>query len=189
MNLPTNKKNKGFTLIEIIVSIGVFTFIMFISIGAIYSIFDANRKSQNTRAIIDNLNYTLESMTRTIRFGHTYHCDISQGANDEARDCASGASSMAVIVPGYIRPFLFRLQGGSIQRSLNVGAFWQSLTGPDVTITNLTFRVFGSPKYSNGDMLQPQVIIVVSGYVGTKATSRTTFTIQTTISQRSVDSQ
>ncbi len=190
MNLQKIKKNKGFTLVEIIVSVGIFTFVMFISTGAIYSIFDANRKSQNTRSIIDNLNYTLESMTRTIRFGTTYHCDITTGSVSTPRDCASGASSISVSNPpvnplGYV---YYRLNAGAIQRSFNLGVTWLSLTSPDVTVTNLSFRVFGSPSYASGDRLQPQAIVVISGYVGVKATSKTTFTIETTVSQRLVDS-
>ena len=64
--------NHGFTLIEIMVAVSIFSLIMVISMGSILSVFDANKKSQTLRTVMDNMNFTLEGMTRTIRFGRNY---------------------------------------------------------------------------------------------------------------------
>ena len=64
---------RGFTLVEIMVAVSVFVLVMVISSGAIISVFNANQKSKNLRSAMDNLNLTMESMTRTIRFGTKYH--------------------------------------------------------------------------------------------------------------------
>lgn len=181
-------KNKGFTLIEIIVAISIFTIILFISTGSILSVLDANRKSQNLRSVMDNLNYTLEAVTRTIRFGENYHCDITSGSISVPSDCASGASSISVTNSSGSQ-VIYRLTGSVIERSTNGGATYSPLTSSNVTITRLTFWVLGSAPYAGGvDVLQPRVIMVISGYVGAKPTSRSTFTLQTTISQRVIDS-
>lgn len=180
------KSNKGFTLIEIMVAVSVFTFVMFISTGSILSIFDANRKSQNLRAVMDNLNYSLEAMTRTIRFGKNYHCDINTGSISVPQDCVNGASSIAVTNSSGLQ-VIYRLNAGKIERSTNGGASYSSLTSADVTINRMTFWVLGSASYASGDKLQPKVVLVVSGYVGVKPSLQSSFTLQTTISQRVID--
>lgn len=180
--------NKGFTLIELMVSVSVFIIVMTISMGSIMSVVDANRKSQSLRSVMDNLNFTLESMTRNIRFGTNYHCDITQGIVSLPRDCSAGASSIAVTSSLGVQ-VVYKLVNGRIARSLNGGADYY-LTGTDLTITNLSFRVYGADYYAAGaNMDQPKTVMVVSGFVGTKASAKTTFTVQTTVSQRLFDSQ
>lgn len=187
-------KKAGFTLVELMVSVSVFVVIMTISMGSILSIFDANKKSQSLRTVMDNLNYTMEAMTRTIRFGTHYHCDLNPIYNPitSTHDCVSGASSIAVLAPDNTNTVTYRLSNGFIVRtntSINGGADY-NVTSSDVTITNLTFRVIGSTPYSVGqDSFQPEVIITISGYAGVKPTIRSTFSLETTVSQRMFDSQ
>ncbi len=183
--------NKGFSLIEIMVSVSIFSIIMLISMGSILSVLDANKKSQTLRSVMDNVNSTLESMTRTIRFGVNYHCG-SGGDTTLPLDCASGDSSMTVRTSAGL--VTYRLSSGRIAKSTNGGPD-SFITSPDVTISRLAFRVFGSVPYlSTGgscpignDCFQPQAIVVVSGYAGTKPITSTSFTLETTISQRAFD--
>jgi hypothetical protein len=88
----------------------------------------------------------------------------------------------------------YKLVGGQIKRDTNslvgVDTYDYALTSPDVVITDLTFRVIGSYPYSSGNnVLQPQVIITISGYSGSKPTTKSSFSLQTTVSQRVFDSQ
>lgn len=71
-----HKNNKAFTLIELMISVGLFTIIITISIGAVLQINAAHKKSQDLRAGLDNLNFIMEDMARNIRLGNTYHCNI-----------------------------------------------------------------------------------------------------------------
>ncbi len=182
-----NKKNKGFTLIEIMVSVSVFAVVMLMVSSSVYTVFDSNRKSQSLRAVMDNLNLSLEAMTRTIRFGKDYHCDITVVPDTTPRDCAGGASSIAVTDFNGNR-VVYKKVGNRIARTINGGAD-VFITGTDVNISTTTFRVLGSAPYANGsDLFQPKVIIVIDGYAGNKSTSRSTFVLETTISQRQFDS-
>ena len=182
------KMNRGFTLVELMVSVSVFIIVMVISMGSILSVIDANRKSQSLRSVMDNLNFTIEAMTRNIRFGTNYHCDITQGIVSLPRDCSTAASSMSVTSSAGIQ-VVYKLVNGRIARTLNGGSDYY-LTGTDLTVTNLAFRVYGSDYYSGGTNLdQPKAIIVIGGYVGTKASTKSTFTIETTVSQRLFDTQ
>ncbi len=187
--LSYRKNKKGFTLIEIMVSISVFSVVMLIFSGSIYSAFEGNRKSRSLRAVMDNLNLSLESMTRNIRFGSRYHCDINQGGGlDTTRDCVNGATSIAVLDSDG-NQVVYRLNGSRIVRSVNGGAE-QYVTSPDVWIEALTFYVLGSTSYSaGGDLVQPRVVILIRGRAGNGVLNRTQFSLQTTISQRAFDSQ
>ncbi|MCX6702244.1 MAG: type II secretion system protein [Candidatus Zambryskibacteria bacterium] len=181
---------KGFTLVELMVSVSVFVIIMVISMGSILSIFDANRKSQSLRTVMDNLNFTMEAMTRTIRFGTNYHCDATLGdiSTPAPRDCNLGASSI-VVKASDGKKVAYKLSDGRITRSINGGVDY-FVTSSDVTITDLKFRVVGSTPYSVGnDLYQPQAIITISGFSGIKATTKSSFSLETTVSQRMFDSQ
>lgn len=188
------KSEKGFTLVELMVSVTLFTSIMVISMGSILSVIDANRKAKNLRSVMDNLSYTLESMTRTMRFGSSYHCNVGYGSPDQPNDyCPGGSDSIAVKSNTGVL-YTYRLSGGRIVRTvgcipLAVGCVDQYLTGSDVNITSLNFKVYGSAPYgSNGtDLYQPLIIAVISGQVGARNAS--TFTIQTAVTQRFFDSQ
>lgn len=70
-----NSGNKGgFTLIEIIVSMAIFSVVAVVAAGALLKIIDANKKAQSIQASITNLNFALESMTRELRVGSKYQC-------------------------------------------------------------------------------------------------------------------
>lgn len=186
--MKITQNNKGFTLIEIMVSVSVFAVIMLMVSSSVYTVFDSNRKSQSLRSVMDNLNLSLEAMTRTIRFGKEYHCDATANLASPTNDCAGGANSFAVTDFNGNR-VIYKMVGSRIARTINGGAD-TFITGTDVTINTVTFRVLGSTPYSIGsDLFQPKVIIVIDGYAGAKATSRSNFVLQTMVSQRQFDSQ
>ena len=183
------KNNYGFTLVELMVAMSVFIIVMFISMGAILSIFDANQKSKNLRSVMDNLNITLESMTRTIRFGSNYHCGTTP-PTDQPLDCINGVASDTLYLKAVdTTQIKYSLVGGRVAKSVN-GATNLYITSADAIVTMLSFRVYGSPAYNGGtDQFQPQVIIVISGYVDSKAMTKSSFNLETTVSQRLLDFQ
>jgi len=64
----------GFTLIEIIVSLGIFSIVAVVALGALLRIVTANAKAQTLHDAITNLNFGLESMSREMRVGAGYTC-------------------------------------------------------------------------------------------------------------------
>lgn len=191
---PLSYKN-GFTLIEIIVAVGIFSLVMFISMGAITSVVSANRKSASLRSVMDNLNFTIEGMTRSIRFGTNYHCDnVNYTNTNQPVDCPAGASSMTVLdSSGNL--ISYSIVNGQIMKSVNNGSA-SSLNSPDTNIQSMSFRVFNSCPYTIGssgcsvsDLAQPKVIIVIKGTVTSGPSVSSTFILQTTVSQRNFDFQ
>lgn len=96
-------KQKGFTLVEMIVSIAIFTIVALVAVGALLKTIDANKKSQSLKTSINNINFVLESMSRELRTGSNYFCtsdseigednDIVHGnqALPASRSCTPGA--------------------------------------------------------------------------------------------------
>jgi type II secretory pathway pseudopilin PulG len=178
------KNNGGFTLVEMLIAVSLFIVIVTISIGALLIIFDANRKSQSSKTVVDNLNLSIENMARTIRFGTNYYCGISSD-KDAVADCPTGGNSVSVTFGG--SKIAYRLKNSAIQRSDNPAggeSTYFDITSPDTVIENLTFRVFGTTLH---DPYQPYVVAVIKGHVGNRSTTVTDFSIETLMSQRKLD--
>ncbi len=66
---------RGFTLIEMIVSLALFSIVITISVGALLVLIATNQQLQSEQSVMTNLSFALDSMTREIRTGYNYHCD------------------------------------------------------------------------------------------------------------------
>jgi prepilin-type N-terminal cleavage/methylation domain-containing protein len=191
MNKLTQQHNKGFTLIEIMVSVAIFSIIMTTGIGALVSITNSYQVSQKNKQVNDSLNYTLETMTRDLRLGTNFNAGTlngsDQGPNDGEDDSIGFIASDN---RGYI---VFRVQNQILKRdryTTNGGALVSSdnLTNPDeVKITRVRFTVIGTDDLSNAlNYQQPLVWIQIQAEVPNAVDGRVT-TIQTLVSQRVLD--
>lgn len=179
------KSNHGFTLVELMVSLSIFVVVVLVVMGSVLSILDLNRKIQSKKVAMDNLNFALESMARTIKFGTKYHCGATAPLTSPS-DCAGGSSSLSLTASdGSL--VTYTLSGTGIQRLIN-STNALNLTSPEVTVNSITFWVLGSSSYGT-DNLQPRVVISMSITAGSanKAKTQTTFKIETTVSQRKLD--
>ncbi|MDO8492227.1 MAG: type II secretion system protein, partial [bacterium] len=162
----------GFTLVEMIVAVGLFTVVMFIATGALLSVVSLNKKAQAQQSAISNLNYALENMARSIRTGTTYHCG-NTGQIDLSQNCSGGDSFFAyesdsgdgaADAGNSNDQRVFRLANGVIQKSKDSGSTWMDITDPSIVIQNLTFTVTGTGSTGSGDFNQPQVRINIAGF-------------------------
>ncbi len=184
-NISTENLTKGFTLVELMVSLSIFVLAMVLVVGAVLSVLDINNRAQSQKTAMDNLNFALESMSRTIRFGTNYHCGIFPPLT-APNDCASGSYSLSLSTTTTSASLVtYGLLNGSLTESINGGTAY-AITSPEVTIQSLVFRVFGSAP---GDTFQPEVIITVSGISGSanKPKTQSSFRLETTVSQRRLD--
>lgn len=174
------RMKKGFTLIELMTAVSIFAIVMTISMGSIVSIFDANSKSRSIKAVMSNLNLAMESMSKEMRYGKSYHCS-SSGTIENPQNC-SGGDSFVSFRSSDNEQISYRLNNNAIEKQVGNGEFI-AVTAPEVVIDSLVFYVLGT---SLVDGLQPRVVIKVKGHSGgTK--NRSDFTLQTLVSQRSLD--
>jgi prepilin-type N-terminal cleavage/methylation domain-containing protein len=71
----------GFTLIEVIVSLALFSVVITIAVGALLILIASNRQLQNEQSVLSNLSFALDSMTREIRTGSNYYCAARPNPN------------------------------------------------------------------------------------------------------------
>ncbi|MBI2054994.1 MAG: hypothetical protein HYT39_02760 [Candidatus Sungbacteria bacterium] len=62
----------GFTLLEMIVSLGMFSVLIIASIGVILGVSRAQTKTANLQTIQDNIRFSMELITRELRTGSDY---------------------------------------------------------------------------------------------------------------------
>lgn len=180
---------RGFSLIEMIVSVALFAVVMLISIGALLTLVDATRKARSLESVMNNLNISLDSMVRAIRQGTEYNCG-STAVPLSAVDCPSGGTLFS-FAPYGANPatqamrWVYQFSNGQILKSEMGGAGAVPITAPEVIITDMDFYVVGT---SRGDTVQPKVVIVIKGRTGESgARTSSTFYIQATAVQRVLD--
>jgi prepilin-type N-terminal cleavage/methylation domain-containing protein len=185
----------GFTLVELLVSLALFTVIVVAAIGSLYTVNDASRRVSAMRTVLDNINFATEAMGRTIRTSHTLVCGGVQNVSGQP-NCAfsSNASQNSISLITNIDniPIEYRYQldgvtgNGLIQKCILqngqiVSAQCVSLTAPEVNITALSFFVDGA---ATGDNKQPSVIMMIQGIAKAGVNNTAPFFIQTYLSQR-----
>lgn len=75
MMINKQKNIAGFTLIEMIVSLGVFSMVVTTAVGAMLVLIATNQRLQAEQSVMTNLAFALDTMTREIRTGYNYYCD------------------------------------------------------------------------------------------------------------------
>lgn len=189
------KGSRGFTLIEMMVAVTIFTIVMMVSAGAILSIVEANRKAQSLKSVINNLNFTLETISRNIRVGTNYRCMDLAGSGIPnsnlgiAQDCPNGGNVIAFESqdgnPGTSSDQLvYIFNAGGIFRQIGSGGNTRvRLTSDAVTIDLMRFTVSG---VADGDGEQPRVQMVVRGRAQVGGVE-SVFNLQTSVTQRVLD--
>jgi prepilin-type N-terminal cleavage/methylation domain-containing protein len=195
--ITTKKKistEKGFTLIEIMVSISIFTIIMVSGIGALLTITRSYQASRDISTLSNSIHFAFDSLVRDIRIGDSYYSGSFSASTfpDEYR-FNDGISTVINLIGsnqrGHLRytfdtsgdePILKRYQAVDGQPPTD----YPMLTGFDnIDVTNTLFRVVGSDPADN---IQPSVFIYLRGI---NTDDNSDFIIQTFVSQRSFDIQ
>lgn len=180
---------RGFSLVEMIVSVALFAVVMLISMGALLTLIDATRKARALESVMNNLNITLDSMVRSIRQGTEFNC-ASTAVPAGSGDCPAGAvlfsfAPYSAAPVTHSQRWTYEYANGRIYKSETGGSNAVPITAPEVVITDMDFYVVGTQR---GDTVQPKVVVVVkgrTGEVGQRTSS--TFYIQATAVQRVLD--
>lgn len=63
---------RGYSLIEMIVSVGIFSLVMLVSTSAYLALIELDRQSRTTSDVMNSLSFAVDSMSRAIRTGTNY---------------------------------------------------------------------------------------------------------------------
>lgn len=181
MNSFHRQKNKGFTLVEMLVSIALFAIVLVITLGSIMTIVDVNRKSQSLTIVMNDLNFVLENITRSVKTGEIMEDPVLSVGEIYVREDLKNKK----------RDVLYRFDNnGKITRSVKEPEeyFWGepvAITSEQIKIDNFSVQIYGSQN--DGDSRQPRVLISMEGTALVGPTISSKFHIQTTVSQRRLE--
>ena len=193
LSMRNKKEIRGFTLVEMLVATAIFMSVMVGAVGALISIIHANDKAQSIKTVVDNVTFSIDSISRNIREGVHYSC-IDKNGNLSGANCL-GPGIMYMGADNTYTKYMFtstanvQSGNGNIQKITGCDSSgnncstsgWQSITAPtaNVNIASMAFSIYG-----DGVSVQPRVLITVDGFISTGAATTTEFYLQTTASQR-----
>lgn len=207
-----NKKViRGFSLIEILVSVSLFTFVCMLAISTLLSTYKINTQLKATRSVYDNLNLVLEDLLRESKQGSNYYClsasNIISGSVNLAdysltRDCSFTDTGIGVVFQpqGYDATkrlaYFFNFPTKQIvKEEFHINPSYarvsssddktENLTTDNVEIESLNLIVSGTAKYAASDLKQPLIKLILSGK--TKTSPIVSFSVESAASQRKAD--
>ena len=164
------KSKKGFTMIELLVAMTLFSFLMAVAAGGFVKAMRTQRAIVALMAVNDNASLTLEQMAREMRTG--YHFKMISDTEIQ-------------FVSGYNELVSYRLnEDGAIERGITGASLvtdYEKITADNVKVTNLRFELRGA---SYGDGMQPRITIAISVTSPNSFLGNVSTNIQTTVSSR-----
>lgn len=189
---------KGFTLIELMVATALFIVVMIMAMSSLSVSSSTSKKAQQLSLAMENVNFAMESMTRSLRMGSNYTCKILPdiivlSSIPPPADCdfntAGGylvAFKPAITNSSY--PFIayktYNNNGTTSLQRCDDDNTCIALTSSNVNVELLKFYVIGADSTTSG--IQPSVYIMMKGTVTVEGNS-SSFAIQTIASQRSTE--
>lgn len=180
--MTTQRNQRGYTLIELIVSIAVFSIVMLVTGAAFLALISLDRKARATNDLVTNLSYVVDSMERSIRTGTAY-------SSTAASSCFSFTDANGILVS--YRLWVTSSTGfGQVER--RTGTFgacttgtWIGITDPRIDVENLYFYPSGT---SSSDSIQPNVIFTMRGRIKPDSQAADIqFVIESSATQRVID--
>ena len=199
------KFSRGFTLLELMLSITLFSAAMLIAVSSLLGVISFQRKSSALQRVENNINFAVRSIMADIGVGDRYYCTNSVPLPAVSADNITPQSCWGLIWPngGSILVFknvrgektVYRINNGSILRCVSTsgacdsgsGASYLRLTAAYVNVASppSAFYVDGAGPVP-GDTKQPRVQIVVRASTDVGRQTET-INIQSTVSQFSPD--
>ena len=200
----TRSVTGGYTIIETMISVSLFLIVVTIGMNALLNANVILNKSKDMRAIMDNLSFVMEDMSRHIRTGSEYRCYTGPNpdhSNTDPESCTYGSIlSFKEVFSGNNR-WAYAIQAPSgeplkIYKTTDVTVEdinWVQLTDDTIEIDNLSgFAVLGAEPFTDenpfteDDYQQPFVTIKLIGRINYKGVI-TPFALQNSVSQTTID--
>ena len=175
-----NKNNKGFTLVEMLVTVTIFSIVISMSAGLFVSAIWLQKKGLDYQRILDQTSYVMEYMSRSLRMAK----------EDTSGGCIAADTNYKITYLGKGIKFLnanngecweFYLENGQLKIDKHNGEDPYDLTSIDLTVEDFNVSVSSSSG-------QPKITFYLD-IKGAKAHfySASQIKIQTTVSQRNLD--
>lgn len=172
--------HKGFTLIEMIMAISLFSVITVVGLGIVADIYQKSRIERGNTSHVFSVERAFDIMVREIQSGSGYNCN-------GGGDCSLGGTQLSFTdSQGQQIEYVYREDSESspgLFRSVDGEESGLILDKKGFEFSNFTFVALGT---SVDDLVQPSVRIVVAGDT-VDGRSRIPFSLDVFISQRAID--
>jgi hypothetical protein len=184
-----------------LVSLALFTIIATMSVGTLLVLISGNARVVGEQTALTSLSFALDSMTREIRTGSEYYCDTAIQVGSSAvynsltsvQNCANGNVGLSFREAGEsitkgtgAKRIAYYFSNNTLWRKVGSSAAEPIVTN-DVRITNARFVVTGATALGTStDIVQPTVTILLEAEASTTDSTKS-FTLQSTVTQRSLD--
>lgn len=197
----TTQTQRGYSLLELIVSLGIFSMVMLVVMGAYVTLISLDRQARANNQLSASLAFAVESMARSLRTGSEYACN----GNASVPNCPASGGSISFCLDGrtcrdgdsdeqYLVTYRIKEDGSIGQCTGTIGCLDNnaiSLTDPNIEIESLKFYVRGVDIDGNNplvnDNVQPNVIFTIKGTMRTEGDEEASFSIQTAATQRLIE--
>ncbi|MBI2406064.1 MAG: prepilin-type N-terminal cleavage/methylation domain-containing protein [Candidatus Harrisonbacteria bacterium] len=161
--------SKGFTIVELLVAVGLFLIVLAIASGAFVQALRSQRATLRLMAANDAASSALEQMTREIRVGR----DFALAGQSELRFTNSAGAEVT-----------YRLLNARVLKRVGPSGAFLPITTNTVRVTTLRFALTGERKTDN---LQPRVTIALAVGATGRDIEGVTTAVQTTVTPRLLD--
>lgn len=175
------RAHRAYTLLELIVSVGIFSIVMLAATSAYLSLISLDRQARATTDVVTNLSFVVDSMSREIRSGNGYRCNNNATTPNCTITPGTSFRFMDSRLPS--REIIYTLSNGQIFMSINGGAA-SAFTDPRVNITTLAFYVSGVGTTGANSYLPPRVTFVLRGTLNIGNGKTVEFSLQGSATQR-----
>ncbi len=175
-SMPAQKKS-GFTIIELVISIGIFSVIVVAAISITISVMNGQLKAADIQAIQDNIRFSLELITKEMRTGSGYNLTGICGALGTEITFTTSAGQTMVYYLDPATNSIMRIKGSSTCSNA------RQFTADEVVVEKLNFLLRGNGIGPNDG--QPVVTIIMQvRSKNAKFQNQSSMNLQTTITQR-----
>lgn len=157
--MHSNMNKRGFTLIEMMVAVGLFVVVALISTSALIAMSSALRRAQNIKTIVETTSIAMDSMA--LRMTTKAAVDFVCIPSCNPSSAASSLQFTYGLTPNAIT-YLYQLNGTRItltKTPQNGSSRTSDLTPPTVHVNGLKFYVANRP---NPDLDQATILLDVS---------------------------
>lgn len=162
---------KGFTLIELIIAIAVFSTVVSIAVGGFVRALRTQRQVMGLLSANSNASLVMEQMARELRTGFDF-CPPSQPCSESELSFRNAAGEAV----------RYRLTDGALERGVN--NVFAPLTASNVSVRHLTFTISGNDLH---DGFPPRITVVMGVSSKELGVAGTVVNMQTTVSARVLD--
>ena len=194
----TMNATRGYTLIEMIVSVGIFSIVMLVASGAYVKLVALDRQARATNDLVTNLSFATESMSRSIRTGTGYACTDASAAKDADGNSTDGSCHQISFTDNNIgQPVTYRRNStGTLGQCIGIpSGSCNDSTAVVLTDSRVAIAAGGLDFYIRGvgtgvpvGTGQPWVTFTLTGTMPNGNTGNTlSFTIQSSATQRKTE--